>query len=109
MQDGDSHDDIIFRINRFTAGNDTGDEVVIESPFIPGTDFNVFNQRRVDSNTKPKEFSIVEIAKAAIMPYSQIGGASRDALKKQLIAMVRAKKMQRISCSTVGLKSRTTQ
>lgn len=92
MEKGDAHDDIIFRINRFTAGNDADDEVVIESPFINGTDFNVFDQRRVDPNTKPKEFTKEEIAKAAIMPYPHIGGASRDALKKQLIALGKSEK-----------------
>lgn len=92
MEKGDAHNDIIFRINRFTAGNDTDDEVVIESPFIPGTDFNVFDQRRVDPNTKPKDFSKEEVAKAAIMPYPHIGGKERDALKKQLIAMGKSEK-----------------
>lgn len=92
MEKGDAHDYIIFRINRFAAGNDTDDEVVIESPFITGTDFNVFDQRRVDPNTKPKEFTKEEIAKAAIMPYPHIGGASRDALKKQLIALGKSEK-----------------
>lgn len=92
MEKDDAHDDIIFRINRFAAGNDTDDEVVIESPFITGTDFNVFDQRRVDPNTKPKEFTKEEIVKAAIMPYPHIGGVSRDALKKQLIALGQSKK-----------------
>lgn len=92
MERGDAHDGIIFRINRFAAGNDADDEVVIESPFITGTDFNVFDQRRVDPNTKPKEFTKEEIAKAAIMPYPHIGGVSRDALKKQLIALGKSEK-----------------
>lgn len=92
MEKGDSYDNIIFRINRFTAGNDTDDEVVIESPFIHGTDFNVFDQRRVDPNIKPKEFSKDEISKAAIMPYPQIGGASRDALKGKLMGMGKSEK-----------------
>lgn len=92
MEQGDAHYDIIFRVNRFTAGNDTDDELVIESPFIPGTDFNVFDQRRVDPNTIPKEFSKEEVARAAIMPYPHIGGASRDALKKQLITMGKSEK-----------------
>lgn len=92
MEQGDAYNDIVFRINRFTAGNDADDEVVIESPFVSGISFNVFDQRRVDPNTKPKDFSKEEVASAAIMPYPHIGGASRDALKKQLIAMGKSEK-----------------
>lgn len=92
IKEGNSLDYIIYRINRFAAGNDADDEVVIESPFILGTDFNAFDQRRVDPNTKPKEFSKEEIAKAAIMPYPQIGGAARDVLKKKLMAMGKSEK-----------------
>lgn len=92
MENCDFLEDLFFRFHRFAAGNDSDDEVVIESPFIPGTDFNVFDQRRVDPDIKPKEFSKKEIAKAAIMPYPRIGGASRDALKKQLMAIGKSEK-----------------
>lgn len=87
MENSDVHDDIIFRINRFAAGNDVDDEVVIESPFISATEFNFFDSRCVDPDTEPKEFTEDEIAQAAIMPYPHIGGQARETLKKQLIAL----------------------
>lgn len=87
IQKDESKGNIAYRINRFVVGNDFNDELAVESPYISGTDFNIFDAHRVDSNTEPKRFTTDEIAKAAIMPYPQIGGASRSALKKHLLKL----------------------
>ena len=87
IQKDDSKGSIAYRFNRFVVGNDYNDELAVESPYIPGTDFNIFDARRVDSNVEPKRFTTEEIAKAGMMPYPQIGGASRSALKKQLFEL----------------------
>lgn len=89
LQDGglgvESENDVFIRFHRFYAGNDQDDDTIVESPFVFGTEFNAFDWRCVDRKTEPKQFSDAEIAKAAIMPYPQIGGKAYEKLKKTLL------------------------
>lgn len=77
---------IIYRLHRFISANADDDSIVmVESPYGIETEFNPFDPRCVDQNVDYKKFSEVEIRKAAEMPYSRIGGASRDRLLTALV------------------------
>lgn len=77
---------IIYRLHRFISAEADDDSIVmVESPYGIETEFNPFDPRCVDQNVDYKKFSEVEIRKAAEMPYSRIGGASRDRLLTALV------------------------